>query len=84
MPLALALALAVVGFVWWSWGRRRAGDAVAGKLDRAFRKRDCRWSETGDRNGRFVEYRCVNCGIAAYSTTGRAPTTCKRNLRGKS
>ncbi len=84
MPLAFVLALAVIGFVWWAWGRQRAGNAVAGKPDQVFRKRDCKWSETGDQNGRFVEYRCATCDIAAYSTTGNAPTTCKRNLRGKS
>ncbi len=84
MPLALVIALAVIGFVWWAWGRQRAGNAVAGMLDQVFRKRDCKWAKSGDQNGRFVEYRCAICGIAAYSTTGKAPTNCKRNLRGKS
>ncbi|MEP3345215.1 MAG: hypothetical protein ABJN34_10225 [Litoreibacter sp.] len=82
MPIVLAILLAVAGFVWWSWGRRRAGDEVAFRLDKLFRRKPCRWNGTGDAKGALLEYRCATCGVAAYSRTGKGPNDCKRNLRG--
>ncbi|MEJ6394951.1 hypothetical protein V8J82_16930 [Gymnodinialimonas sp. 2305UL16-5] len=83
MPILIAIAIAVIGFIWWSWGRHRVGGEVATRLDALTRRRACKWSATGDRNGRFVEYRCETCGKAAYSRTGSAPTACQRNQPGK-
>lgn len=82
MPVLIAIAVAVLGFIWWSWGRRRAGDEVAFRLDRLFRRRPCQWSTTGDKNGRMVEYKCATCHVVAYSTTGKPPQDCKRAARG--
>ncbi|MGL6209353.1 MAG: hypothetical protein ACRC14_05940 [Paracoccaceae bacterium] len=81
MPIILTVLILVAGFLWWSWGRDRAGSVVSNRLDRLFRRSACKWTPTGETNGRFHEYRCETCGIAAYSTTGSPPVTCKRNIR---
>jgi hypothetical protein len=81
MPIILTFLVLAAGFIWWSWGRDRAGSALSRRLDGLFRRSPCKWALTGDSNGRLVEYRCETCGIAAYSTTGAAPVTCKRNIR---
>lgn len=83
MPFLIAVVLAIVGFIWWSWGRDKASNSLARGLDQLFKRRECRWITTGDANGRFVEYRCQSCGVASYSTTGKAPVTCKRNLKNR-
>ena len=75
--LAFVLALVVIVAVGLSLGRGRVGGA--GKKPA---KRACAWSETGNSNGRIVEYRCAACGVAAYSATGAAPVICKSNLKG--
>ncbi|QFT99402.1 hypothetical protein FIU85_18950 [Roseovarius sp. THAF8] len=79
--LAFVLALVVIAAVAWSLGRGRVGGRMAGPGKRPAR-RACKWSETGNSNGRFVEYRCAACGVAAYSATGDAPVICKSNLKG--
>ncbi|QFT92613.1 hypothetical protein FIU86_07150 [Roseovarius sp. THAF9] len=75
--LAFVLALVVIVAVALSPERGRMGGV--GKKPA---KRACKWSETGNSNGRFVEYRCAACGVAAYSATGDAPVICKSNLKG--
>ena len=82
MPVVLAILLAVAGFVWWSWGRRRAGNEVAFRLDKLFRRKPCKWRPTGDGKGALQEFRCETCGVSAYSRTSRGPVDCKRNIRG--
>ncbi|SFR51081.1 hypothetical protein SAMN04488002_2707 [Litoreibacter janthinus] len=82
MPVVLAAVLAVAGFVWWSWGRRRAGDEVAFRLDSLFRRKPCKWKATGDAKGALEDYQCAVCGVTAFSRTGQGPVDCKRSLRG--
>lgn len=86
MPILIGLALAVIGFVWWNWGRDRARSEMSNKLDpfmdRLMRKRPCRWVQAGRGKGGFDEYRCDTCNVVAYSRTGKPPETCKRTLGG--
>ncbi|KRS14648.1 hypothetical protein XM53_02800 [Roseovarius atlanticus] len=79
--LAFVLALVVIVAVGLSLGRGRMGGRLGGPGNKPA-KRACKWSETGNSNGRFVEYRCASCGVAAYSATGDAPVICKSNLKG--
>jgi hypothetical protein len=79
--LAFVLALVVIVAVALSLGRGRMGGRLGGPAKKPA-KRACKWSETGNSNGRFVEYRCAACGVAAYSATGEAPVICKSNLKG--
>lgn len=79
--LAFVLAMVVIVAVGLSLGRGRMGGRLGGPGNKPA-KRACKWSETGNRNGRFVEYRCAACGVAAYSATGDAPVICKSNLKG--
>ena len=83
MPLLIALALATAGFVWWAWGRNRAGAEVSRRLDHAFRKRPpCRWQATGDARETLREWRCDTCRTTAYGRAGAPPRECKRHLGG--
>ncbi len=78
LSFVIALAVVVAVGLWLGRGRGAAGPGGAGRPA----KRACSWSETGARNGRFVEYKCAACGVAAYSATGQAPVICKRTLGG--
>ncbi|MGK7653442.1 hypothetical protein ACSQ76_13800 [Roseovarius sp. B08] len=79
--LAFVLALVVIVAVALSLGRGRMGGRLGGPGKKPA-KRACKWSETGNSNGRFVEYRCAACGVSAFSATGAAPAICKSNLKG--
>jgi hypothetical protein len=80
MPFLIAVALGIGAFVIWTWSRR--GTGARASASRLFRKSDCKWRATGEVKTTLAEYRCAACGIAAYSRTGKAPTMCKKNLRG--
>lgn len=83
MPVVLVALLAIAGFIWWSWGRKRAGDEVSYRLDKLlFRRKPCKWQPTGNGKGALNEFRCDTCGVSAYSRSPKGPVDCKRNLRG--
>ncbi|MFQ6546690.1 hypothetical protein AADZ90_001965 [Aestuariibius sp. 2305UL40-4] len=86
MPLVIA-TVSILAFAFWRlYLRDRARDEVAARADPVWRKlttkRPCQWSETGSGRGAFREYHCATCRATAYSRTGKAPETCKRNVRG--
>lgn len=85
MPILISLGILALYVLWAVWGRRTAQNEAAAKLDplwsKLTKRSACKWSQTGDSNGRFVEYRCASCGVAAMTHTGSPPKDCKRNLK---
>ncbi|WP_298294210.1 hypothetical protein [uncultured Litoreibacter sp.] len=84
MPILITVGLVALYFVWAIWGRKTAQNEASARLDplwsKITRRKACKWDKTGDANGRFVEYRCATCRVAAMSHSGKPPQDCKRNL----
>ncbi len=65
---------------WALWFRRGGAPSRMGGRGLKAKRNPCKWSETGDTKGRFVEYRCATCLVVALSHTGAPPQDCKKVL----
>lgn len=79
--LWVLLAIFAVMLVVWMRQGGRVGRTGANPTGTA-RTKACKWSATGEGQGRLKQYRCATCGVTAYSGTGKPPAQCKKNLGG--
>jgi len=86
MPFIILIITSAVLFIWYNWGRNRARSSLSQHLDpffyRLFKKLPCQWVPVEKITGGLNQFRCQNCGVTAYSTSGKGPQECKRSLRG--
>jgi hypothetical protein len=97
--LAIAVCVLILGVLTWRrsrregqsqinhpladrWDRRASGAVIAPRN----RKPPCKWrsgSLSRPRSGGLGKWHCSECGVEAFTTTGKAPAECKKELKPK-
>lgn len=77
---AVLVLLYTLWALWWRRGSDAGGSMQMPGFSKKKPRKACKWLETGEAKGRFVEYRCEICDVVALSHTGRPPQDCKKVL----
>lgn len=75
LAAVLAMNWSFLGFDRLFGGRRDGGAAPRARST-------CKWKrDPMQKDGKYDRWICTKCGVDYFSTSGRAPDTCKRHLR---